>query len=105
MKDKLPEIGENVLSRIEFNSIGKVKSILTENLTPKVFDSGGPQHIVEFVNGKTAIVSRAGMGHLIFWGYVANPMFSPDWNPNTTEKNPLQVRDDNWSFPKKSKWI
>lgn len=98
-KDKLPEIGEIVYSRSLFE-IEKVKSILTENLTPKVFDSSGPQHIVEFVNGKTAIVSRAGMGHLIFWGYVANPMFSPDWNPNTTEKNPLQVRDDNWSFPK-----
>jgi hypothetical protein len=103
MQTKLPEIGEDVLSRIEFDSISKVKSILTKNLTPKVFDSSGPQHIVELCNGKTAIVSRAALGHLIFWGYVNNPKFSPDWNPVTAEKNPLQIRDDNWSFPKSSK--
>jgi hypothetical protein len=30
----------------------------------------------------------------------SNPKLSPDWNLDTTEKNPLQVRDDNWSFPK-----
>ena len=100
MQDKLPEIGETVYSRFTRLDIEEVKKIVTENLTPKQFDSSGPQYIVEFVGGKTAIVSRAGMGHLIFWGYVANPMFSPDWNPNTTEKNPLQVRDDNWSFSK-----
>ena len=28
---------------------------------------------------------------------------SADYNPNTTEKNPLQIRDDEWSFPKSSK--
>jgi hypothetical protein len=99
-QNKLPEIGENVYSRITLDDIAEVKNIITENLTPKHFDSSGPQHIVEFFNGKTAIVSRAGMGHLIFWGYVANPKVSTDWNPTTTEKNPLQVRDDNWSFPK-----
>ena len=71
-KDKLPEIGENVYSRILFHEIGEVKSILTENLTPKRFDSSGQQHIVEFYDGKMGIVSRAGMGHLIFWGYVDN---------------------------------
>lgn len=51
-KDKLPEIGEIVYSRSLFE-IKTVKSILTENLTPKRFDSSRPQHIVEFASDKT----------------------------------------------------